>query len=271
MKSKILFFDIDGTLLNSDGIIPESAINALIKARKNGHQIVICSGRARFQVSDWIMEYADGLVGCAGALVEKNKEIVHEEFMPDTTIRRIQEVFDEAGGELAYMCEKTLRFKQSCKDLIYERYGRLGLDEARLKIVVGDAIITNHPEEYKDYKKVIYHQSNWSVAKVAKALEDVCDVTPSSFEKGVDDSGEISIKGINKAFGMQKYIEIQGYGREDTIAFGDGPNDFDMIEYAGTGVVMGNGIEELKAIADFVTKDINEDGIEYAMKYLGLI
>jgi len=57
----------------------------------------------------------------------------------------------------------------------------------------------------------------------------------------------------------------------DTIAFGDGPNDLDMIAYAGVGVAMGNAREELKKIADFVTKPVNEGGIAYAMQKLGLI
>ena len=57
----------------------------------------------------------------------------------------------------------------------------------------------------------------------------------------------------------------------DTIAFGDGPNDLDMIAYAGVGVAMGNAREGLKKIADFVTKPVNEDGISYAMQKLGLI
>lgn len=268
---KVLFFDIDGTLLDSNGKIPDSAREAIVKARENGHQIVICSGRARFQMTDYILENTDGLIGCAGALVERNGEIIHQTFMPQDVVRRIKDVLDEAGGEVAYMCEKTLRFKQSCKDYIYDRYGKLGLDEERLKIVVGDAIITEHPEEYNDYKKVLYYQSNWPVDKVAKALEDICDVTPTSFERGVDTSGEISVKGINKAYGMQKYIENQGFTIEDTVAFGDGPNDFDMIEFAHTGVVMGNGIDELKAIADMVTTDVDKDGIANAMKELGLI
>ena len=103
------------------------------------------------------------------------------------------------------------------------------------------------------------------------ALRDCCDVTASSFEKAVEDSGEISVRGIDKSFGMKKYIEAQGLSREDTIAFGDGPNDVDMIAFAGTGVVMGNGRPELKAQADFVTKSVDEDGIAYALEKLGLI
>ena len=70
---------------------------------------------------------------------------------------------------------------------------------------------------------------------------------------------------------MQKYIAYAGISQKDTVAFGDGPNDFDMIEYAGIGVAMGNAVEALKRRADFVTKGIDEDGVAYAMEELGLI
>lgn len=78
-------------------------------------------------------------------------------------------------------------------------------------------------------------------------------------------------KGINKSYGMEKYLEYVGLTRKDAIAFGDGPNDLDMLSFAETGVAMGNGLEEVKKLADFVTKDINENGIAYALKELGLI
>ena len=78
-------------------------------------------------------------------------------------------------------------------------------------------------------------------------------------------------KGINKSYGMEKYLEYVGLTRKDAIAFGDGPNDLDMLSFAETGVAMGNGLEEVKKLADFVTKDINENGIAYALKELGLV
>jgi hydroxymethylpyrimidine pyrophosphatase-like HAD family hydrolase len=59
--------------------------------------------------------------------------------------------------------------------------------------------------------------------------------------------------------------------REDSIAFGDGPNDVEMIQYAQTGVVMGNGFSDLKKVADYVTTDINDNGVWNGMKHLGLI
>ena len=70
---------------------------------------------------------------------------------------------------------------------------------------------------------------------------------------------------------MEKYLEHVGVPHEDSIAFGDGPNDLEMIQYAHTGVVMGNGTDRLKALADRVCGRIDEDGIYNGFQELGLI
>jgi hydroxymethylpyrimidine pyrophosphatase-like HAD family hydrolase len=59
--------------------------------------------------------------------------------------------------------------------------------------------------------------------------------------------------------------------KEDVIAFGDGPNDFEMIEFAGTGVAMGNASDDLKELADYITDAVNEDGVYNGMRHFGLI
>ena len=71
--------------------------------------------------------------------------------------------------------------------------------------------------------------------------------------------------------GIQRYLKLLGIKREEIIAFGDAENDLEMIRYAGIGVAMGNGEEAVKAVADYVTADIDDDGIEKALKHFKLI
>lgn len=268
---KILFFDIDGTLIDYNGKMPASTRLALERARFNGHQIVICSGRARYQMSEELLELADGMIGTTGANVVYQGKTIYEHFMPEDTRKKIFQVLEQSLAHIAGMSEKTMYMNETAYQYLCDKFGSMGGDEGRIQEIMGDTVVTEDASGVKELKKVLYYASSWSVEQVAKALEDCCDVTPSSFEKPVDDCGEITCKSINKSYGMKKYIEYQNIPREDTIAFGDGPNDFDMIEYAGIGVVMGNGREELKNLADFVTKDVNRDGISYAMEKLGLI
>lgn len=84
-------------------------------------------------------------------------------------------------------------------------------------------------------------------------------------------STDVLPSGGSKAEGIKKVIEKLPFDREDTYAFGDGLNDLQMIEFAGTGVAMGNAVPELKKIADFITKPVDEDGIQYAVEALGLL
>lgn len=137
--------------------------------------------------------------------------------------------------------------------------------------MLGNAIITPTMEECGKIKKFFYHRSDKTIGELEKELGDIFTIEAASFRKDRGDCGEICCKGINKSYGMEKYLEYVGLTRKDAIAFGDGPNDLDMLSFAETGVAMGNGLEEVKKLADFVTKDINENGIAYALKELGLI
>ena len=78
-------------------------------------------------------------------------------------------------------------------------------------------------------------------------------------------------KGGGKMVGIQRYLDSIGATRDEIIAFGDGHNDAEMLRYAGIGVAMGNAEDDTKAVADYVTADIDDDGIAKALEHFGLI
>ena len=268
---KALFFDIDGTLYDFSGYMPKSTRKALAMAREQGHELVICSGRSYFQLYPGLEEEFDGIICSTGALVKHGDEMIYEHYMPTETLEKIISVFQEAGGHLAAMTEEHLKLNSHCRDYLVQKFSHHFSDPKLIHQVMGTYELTDDLTKYRDVKKVLYHESRWDVQQVAKALADCCDVTATSFEDAVCDSGEITVKGINKALGIQKYIERNGIAREDTIAFGDGPNDLDMLSYAGIGVAMGNAREEVKQSADYITSSVNDDGIAKAMQKLGIL
>lgn len=75
----------------------------------------------------------------------------------------------------------------------------------------------------------------------------------------------------SKAAGIGAILCHFGIAAEETIAFGDGGNDIEMLEYCGTGVAMGNASDEVKSHADYVTTSVDEEGIEQALTALGII
>ena len=82
---------------------------------------------------------------------------------------------------------------------------------------------------------------------------------------------DVIAKGGGKVSGIRDYLALHGLTPEEIIAFGDGENDIEMLRFAGIGVAMGNAVEEAKKAADYVTGDIDDDGVAKALRYFGLI
>lgn len=210
-------------------------------------------------------------MGCTGARVICKGRIICEHFVPREDVKRAREALDAAHGVLVGQTEECTILSKEGYDYRYDFMVRSGRPRQRIENMLGNAILTPTMEECGKIKKFFYHRSDKTIGELEKELGDIFTIEAASFRKDRGDCGEICCKGINKSYGMEKYLEYVGLTRKDAIAFGDGPNDLDMLSFAETGVAMGNGLEEVKKLADFVTKDIDENGIAFALKELGLI
>ena len=85
------------------------------------------------------------------------------------------------------------------------------------------------------------------------------------------DFADITPKGVTKHQGIDVFCKHFGLQLEETMAFGDGGNDIPMLRHAGIGVAMGNAVEEAKAVADYVTTDVDAEGVAQALKHFGVI
>ena len=90
------------------------------------------------------------------------------------------------------------------------------------------------------------------------------------FGKGRD-FGDFTQKNLSKASAVAVLLDALGLNLEDTFAFGDSFNDIEILHYCQTGIAMGNAVDELKAVADYVTTAVTDDGIFNAFKHFGLI
>ena len=102
--------------------------------------------------------------------------------------------------------------------------------------------------------------------KILDDLLDECAVT-SWNDTGID----IIPRGGGKSAGIHKFMEEYGIERSEIMAFGDGENDIDMLQFAGIGVAMGNAGDKVKAAADYVTDSVDANGIENALRHFGLL
>ncbi len=277
-KGKLIFFDIDGTLVGFDGKIPESTYKAIDMARSKGHKVFICTGRSKCQIYGYLLEYGfDGIIAATGAYVEYEGKVIRHETIGGKNIAKLIGYFE--AEDIAYTLQaadsqiSSPEKIEAMKQIINEQLKASNREDdpnVFADVVLVDDLRTN-PEKYAFAEKAIYFGSSKSIDEVSNAFSPYFDVTASSFEKPDDTSGEVTIAGINKASGMCVIGEYLNCTKEDMIAFGDGPNDIDMLEYAGIGIAMGNAGEYTKASADMVTDRIDENGIYNALKKIGII
>ncbi len=268
---KAIFFDIDGTLIDENFNIPESAMQALLKLKESGHHIALCTGRAEYQIFKQLREIFPAIISSAGACVTYHDNLIFEHFVKKEDAGLLCKALEMAKAFLIGQTDEGTVISEKSYQYILSQVETGALSRERMETLMGKAIVTDHMEDCENVRKYFYHCSNKTVEEFSKELGHLFDFTPASFGQQDASNGEITCKDINKSFGIRKYIEYQNIAVEDTIAFGDGPNDLDMLSFVGTGVAMGNATKELKARADFITKDIKEDGIAYALKTFGLI
>lgn len=271
---KVIFFDIDGTLVNAQGQWPASSREAIDRARANGHKVFLCTGRNEVQIYPFLREYGfDGVISATGAMVTcEGKELYHS-FVEERALDRCIDFFEgrplcfglqAASGN--YMDEAGYHFLE-------ERLEQYNLGSEVLASVTEGMQIVPSIRGHRDVEKMFYFECPEDVEQVQKALGEEFLVLESSLPipGKTGGAGEITQRRINKSFGIQKVLEHYGLTREDAVAFGDAPNDMDMLEYAGVGIAMGNAKEEVKEKADFVTDHIDEDGVLHAMEKFSLI
>ena len=272
MDKKVVFLDVDGTMVNEKGEIPESAQYAVRTAQANGHRMVVCSGRSRFQIYDALLELGfSGIVGGAGAFVEDEGKEFYHAYIDEEHRKSSFDYLESNGFLFCYQADDGVVLNQRSCDGMLKVYRDAGMSKERLDRLIGRMHLTEQPWKNEKNEKIIYYGAPFPVAKVHADMEPYFDAVAISLDGMGDFAGEIGINGINKATGMERYLNHVGISRENCIAIGDGPNDLQMMEYAGISVAMGNAKEEVKRLADMVTDHIDEDGILHAFERLGLI
>lgn len=266
---KIIFLDVDGTLVGPGHIMPESAKVAIQKARTNGHIVVVCTGRTNSSIPDWLRNVGfDGIIASAGANVFWNGEEIYNSYIPKEELYIVSKILDKHNASTVFQGRDGRFVTEAHREAIDTFFGNIGRnsDSNPFQMTVVD-----EPYNMDAIESGVYINSDADIEQIQKEIGNKVKITGASFGKERTYNGEFTLDGINKATGMKILIEHLGLTRDDIIAFGDGPNDFEMIEYAKTGVVMGNGVDELKAIADMVTTNVLDDGIYNGFKKLNLI
>ncbi|MBY0120872.1 Cof-type HAD-IIB family hydrolase [Bacillus sp. S/N-304-OC-R1] len=254
---KIVFFDIDGTLLDSNKQLPHSTKKALEVLKENGVFVAIATGRAPFMFEQQRKELdIDSYVCFNGQYVVFENEVIYKNSLPMDEVEHLVHYSSQKNHALVFLNETEMKSTELDNKMIAESIGSLKFPYPELDISF-----------YKE--KEIYQALVFAEETADEAYKR--DFPNFHFVRWHQFSTDVLPAGGSKAEGIKLMIERLGIDIEDVYAFGDGLNDIEMLKAVGTGIAMGNALEEVKLAADVITASVNDNGIWEGLKKLSLI
>lgn len=265
MKNIQLFvFDIDGTLIqHKSNQVSDATHQAITQLKQAGKDVLIATGRAFYFIPQTVREAVspDYYVCINGqCLLDKNGQILKrynldQEEVIDLTRWCIRNNI-AVGLKMANAVEVYYDFQEFATTYVkgqdYKKILRdcTGEDVSESKeIPMGMFLIGND-------ELILSIKNNFKTLSITRSYEHAFDVFA---------------KGDGKSRAIEHVMENLNIGWENVMVFGDGENDIDMIQKAQIGVVMGNAQTEVQSHGDFVTKDVSEDGIVFALKHFNIL
>lgn len=275
---KLIFLDIDGTIVIPKQSPSKRTVEAIRAARSNGHKVFLSTGRVETDVVENVRSIGfDGGIYSAGGRVVLNETEIWNHPMPVELVQRVTDLMDECN--MLFMMESSS--------------GTYALKNGMLtQINVDQFYISGEPQRIMDerrsglslkwipaYKEIpVYKieflarskaQVEWLSGQLGSTAKVVCfdDLIPGLTLI----FGEVSDWSINKGAALNSICRYLNVTPEDCIAFGDSMNDAEILQAAGLGIAMGNAETSVKEIADQICERCEEDGVAKALARMKLI
>lgn len=256
--NSIIFFDIDGTLLDHNKELPQSAERAIFDLKEKGHQVAIATGRAPFMFEDLRKQLEiDTYVSFNGQYVVLQGELIYTNPLNRESLQALTQLSLLHEHAVVYIDHEDMRANVPNDEFVAKTIDTL-------KTVI---IPSHDPSYYKE--RDIYQSLLMCRAEEESFYETVFQAF--DFVRWHLNSVDVVPAGGSKAKGIRKITDKLGIAEEHLYAFGDALNDVEMLSMITNSVAMGNGIPEAKKAAKFVTKPVDEDGILHGLQMLGLL
>ncbi|MBP7952604.1 MAG: HAD family hydrolase [Enterococcus sp.] len=254
---KLLAFDIDGTILDSNKRPLPSTLEALDALRKAGHFVTLATGRSRFLAESVIRELQfENYILCNGAAGFFNHQQVFKETLDQQALTTLIEVCQARGIDTAIVqLDQSKRLSSFDLEKMQDAMTSFGSTASELGELAHDDEVYQALAYYEKDCDPLF-EGQHPAFNFVRWHEKCVDVIPANG---------------SKARTLLALAERLGIDRADIIGFGDGLNDREMLRESGIGVAMGNASLLVQQEADLVTKDHNHDGIWHALKELHLI
>lgn len=257
-RIKAVFFDIDGTLVSfKSHTVPESARRAIARLREQGVKVFIATGRLMKHVAIVNDIEVDGYITVNGGYcITSAGEVIFESAFPRATVERVIDLSEQYGFDLNVMTHEDMYVSS--------------MGERVQKI----ASMINIMPTVADVRAIAATQPVVQMCPyISRELEqEIMPLLPDCVgSRWIETFMDLNVRGVDKSLGIQQVMNYYGLTMAEAMAFGDGGNDLPMVRDAAVGVAMGNACDELKAVADYITSSVDEDGVSRALEHFGLI
>lgn len=284
---KLIAIDLDGTLLNSYGIVSEKNKQALIEANKKGADIVIASGRSTNSVKNIANDLGicNYIICGNGSLIYdlQHEEIIYDKFIDKKKALQIIEICEQNSIYYNIYTENMVIAKSLNNNVLFyhqENANKPDSKKTKINLVQNIYDYVDKLQNQNILKITISDNDNIIFNGIIRKLReirdiDVLDVAHMSrkmIKSGTEEVSleyyytEITSKNVDKWYAIEYLIDKLNINKEDIMTIGDNVNDKLMIENAGCGVVMGNSAPYIKEIANMVVADNNQDGVAEAVE-----
>jgi len=265
---RMIATDVDGTLLNSSGIMPEDNIAAIRKAQEMGIVVAIASGRFIENAYLLLQEYhlSCPIIGVnGGKIVDENRNVISSRFMDQDTAVQVYQILKAAECEF-FIFGRDALCTVSAKRV---HHSELSQGEKVRKLGYG---YTRGWDAAEECIQNPVHKFYVCDNGFLKDLRERLSVIPNTL---LTQSGEYNIEvmplGVDKGYGISEYARILDIPVSQVMAIGDQENDIPMLQAAGYGVAMGNASAETKAAARYITETNDRCGFARAIEALAFV
>lgn len=266
MKYKLLCVDVDGTLAKNDKSISNVNKQALKEIASQGIKVAIASGRTPIAIRQLFKELKiPGIMICLnGAYVEIEGEVIHNDVL---SLNQLQTACDILFSYNTNATFNTPNLSIRSHDVSLEWKKQIEQGSLKADYIIG--------KDFEDYKQLIFDNADKIVKisvlerdlqKYYRIKNDLEKTDLFAVAKSDTDYVDITNKNCTKGNAIRKIAQHLKINLDEVVCIGDNENDKEMLEIAGLSIVMANGLESVKKIADLVTLDNENNGVAYAIK-----
>ncbi|NGZ75138.1 Cof-type HAD-IIB family hydrolase [Saccharibacillus alkalitolerans] len=259
MEQSIVFFDIDGTLVDEQKKVPQSAKEAVAELKRRGHIVAIATGRPQFMFKEIREELGiDTYVSYSGQYVVLNGQVIYANPIDKRSLEQMTEIALKHNHPVILIDDEQMKATVPDDEFVAQGFG-----------MMLNYISLSEPDPHF-YKERFVYQASLFCSEADEALYEA--IFPSlHFIRWSPLSADVLPAGGSKLEGIRKITEKLGIPPERQYAFGDALNDLEMLSGIPNSVAMGNGMPEAKEAAKWVTKTNEDDGIAHGLKMVGLL